>query len=113
MDSISSIEHTLPPQGFRQFVIGVASLLRGSGRSALITQTVPSARVIEAPAVYLSTVADAILTLNYSTEGVELDRELRVVKMRGSDHEQHPYRLSMGAGGLSVSRFPGANAHHH
>ncbi len=112
LDSISSIEHTLSPQGFRQFVIVVASLLRANGRSALITQTVPSTRMVEAP-VYLSTVADAILALNYSTEGFELDRELRVVKMRGSDHEQSPYRLTMGAGGLSVSRLQRANAHHH
>jgi circadian clock protein KaiC len=105
MDSISSIEHTLSPQGFRQFVIGVASILREHGRSALITEAVPSTRIIEAPTAYLSAVADAILSLTYATGRFDLDRELRVIKMRGSHHEPHPYRLTIGADGLSVTRF--------
>jgi hypothetical protein len=40
MDSISSIEHSTSEKGFRQFMIGLASLLREHGRSALLTQTV-------------------------------------------------------------------------
>lgn len=40
MDSISSIEHASSEKGFRQFIIGMASLLREHGRSALMTQTV-------------------------------------------------------------------------
>ena len=39
LDSISSIEHSSSEKGFRQFMIGVASILREHGRSALITQT--------------------------------------------------------------------------
>jgi KaiC/GvpD/RAD55 family RecA-like ATPase len=56
-------------------------------------------------APYLSTIADAILTLDYSTEGYEIDRRMRVIKMRGSDHEQNPYRLAIEAGGLRVSKM--------
>ena len=40
LDSISSIEHASSEKGFRQFMIGVASILREHGRSALITQTI-------------------------------------------------------------------------
>jgi len=43
MDSIPSIEHASSEKGFRQFMIGVASILRGHGRSALLTQTVLAA----------------------------------------------------------------------
>ena len=50
-------------------------------------------------------IADAILTLDYSTEGYELDREMRVIKMRGSGHEQHPYRLEIAPGGLMVGKL--------
>ena len=36
LDSISSIEHASSEKGFRQFMIGVAALLRKHGRSALL-----------------------------------------------------------------------------
>ena len=106
-DSISSIEHSSSERGFRQFMIGVASILRQHGRTALLTQTVASsgARDDASSAPYLSTIADAILTLDYSMQGYNLEREMRVVKMRGSAHETHPYRLSILEGGLSVSRM--------
>jgi KaiC/GvpD/RAD55 family RecA-like ATPase len=56
----------------------------------------------EHTAPYLSTIADAILALDYSTEGYNLDRQMRVIKMRGSHHEQHPFRLFIEPGGLRI-----------
>src|SRR6185436_6125201 len=88
---------------FRQFMIGVASILREHGRSALITQTTISPEENTAP--YLSTIADSILTLDYSLDAYELDRTMRLIKMRGSAHETHPYRLAIEAGGLQVSKL--------
>jgi len=105
MDSISSIEHASSEKGFRQFMIGVASILRGHGRSALLTQTVLAGTAAEHTAPYLSTIADAIISLDYSPAGYELNRTMRVVKMRGSAHETHPYRLEFGAGGLKIERW--------
>ena len=105
LDSISSIEHASSEKGFRQFMVGVASILREHGRSALITQTIAGADVTDHTAPYLSTIADAILTLDYSTDGYDLDRRMRVIKMRGSDHEQHPYRLFIEGGGLRVEKL--------
>ena len=87
-------------------MIGVASILRQHGRTALLTQTIPAGGENDATsAQYLSTIADAILTLDYSTQGYNLDREMRVVKTRGSGHEPHPYRLSIQEGGLAVTRM--------
>jgi circadian clock protein KaiC len=105
IDSISSIEHSSSPKAFRQFMIGVAAILREHGRTALLTQTVASPEMEDQKAPYLSTLADAILTLDYSTEGYNLNREMRVIKTRGSAHEPHPYRLSIEPGGLVVSRL--------
>jgi circadian clock protein KaiC len=105
MDSISSIEHASSEKGFRQFIIGVASILREHGRSALIAQTVATTEMAQHTAPFLSSLADAILNLDYKTEGYDLDRQMRVIKMRGSDHEQHPHRLVIGAGGLQVSKL--------
>jgi circadian clock protein KaiC len=105
IDSISSIEHASSEKGFRQFMIGVASILREHGRSALITQTIASSEAAEHTAPYLSTIADAILVMDYDTHGYDLDRSVRVIKMRGSDHAQHPYRLAIEAGGLRVEKL--------
>lgn len=105
MDSISSIEHASSEKGFRQFMIGVASILRGYGRSALLTQTVLAGAAAEHTAPYLSTIADAILTLDYSPSSYELNRTMRVVKMRGSAHATHPYRLEIRPGGLAIERW--------
>lgn len=109
MDSISSIEHATSEKGFRQFMIGVASILREHGRSALITQTTAGDHA-EHTAPYLSTIADAILTLDYTIGGYELNRLMRVIKMRGSAHETHPYRLDIRSGGLSVVKLTAEEA---
>ncbi len=103
LDSISSIEHASSEKGFRQFMIGVASILREHGRSALITQTTVGTSDHTAP--YLSTIADAILTLDYNLHSYDLDRTMRLIKMRGSQHETHPYRLAIEPGGLRVARL--------
>ena len=105
MDSISSIEHASSEKGFRQFMIGVASILRGHGRSALLTQTVLPGAASEHAAPYLSTIADSIISLDYSPAAFELNRTMKVVKMRGSGHETHPYKLEIGPGGLNVERW--------
>lgn len=106
LDSISSIEHASSEKGFRQFMIGMAALLRKHGRSALLTQTVTAGESAEHTAPYLSTIADAILSLDYSAQEYELQRSIRVIKLRGGTHDTHPYRLSIGQGGLNVEMMP-------
>jgi circadian clock protein KaiC len=102
IDSISSIEHASSEKGFRQFMIGMASILRDHGRSALLTQTVAAGESATHSAPFLSTIADAILTMDYSPETYDLNRRIRVLKMRGSAHSTHPYHLRIEAGGLRV-----------
>jgi len=105
LDSISSIEHASSERGFRQFMIGVASILRQHGRSALITQTVLAGESTEHAAPYLSTIADAIVALDYAPLGYELDRTMRVIKSRGSAHASHPYRLDIDGAGIHVEKM--------
>ena len=102
LDSISSIEHSSSEKGFRQFMIGLAALLREHGRSALLTQTVMGTEATTHTAPYLSTIADAILALDYKVEAEDLQRSLRVLKMRGSAHVTKPYHLAIELGGLRV-----------
>ena len=104
LDSISSIEHSLSEKGFRQFMVGLASIIREHSRSALLTQTVMAGGAAEHTAPYLSTIADGIIALDYSFDESGQRRVMRVIKMRGSEHDAHPYRLWIGRGGLNVEK---------
>jgi circadian clock protein KaiC len=102
LDSISSIEHSTSLHGFRQFIVGLASLLREHGRSALLTQTLGSLGDSSATAPYLSTIPDAILMMDYSLEGRDMERSMRVLKMRGSAHVTARRKITIEPGGLRV-----------
>ena len=104
LDSISSIEHASSEKGFRQFMIGMAAILREHGRSAFITQTTQG-DTAQQTAPYLSTIADAILTLDYTLDSYEMNRSMRLIKLRGAGHETVPYRLDVEAGGLRVTKM--------
>lgn len=107
LDSISSIEHVSSYESFRHFVVGVASALRQHGRSAFLTQTTSMGnRRDDLGAPYLSTLADAIVLLDYELSPRGMDRTIRVVKMRGSEHAQEPRRLHLTANGLQVGALP-------
>jgi circadian clock protein KaiC len=101
LDSVSSIEHSTSPRGFRQFMIGVGAQGREHSRSALLTQTTDATRA-DTFSPFLSTLPDAILMLDYSLDTHEMERSIRVLKMRGSAHAQSPHRLQIGPGGLKV-----------
>jgi circadian clock protein KaiC len=78
-------------------------MLRERGRSALLTQTI--AACVETPRdqPFLSTIADAILVLDYTSTEDDLTRSIRVLKMRGSGHDTRRRSLAITAGGLSVA----------
>jgi circadian clock protein KaiC len=102
LDSISSIEHASSERALRQFMIGIASLFREHGRSALITQTVATQSEAHQAAPFLSTIADAILTVDYDAGAADLERTIRVLKMRGSAHETKQRTLRIQRGGIAV-----------
>ena len=80
--------------------------MRLAATSSAASGTVIGSEAATHTAPYLSTIADAILTLDYSVRDYQLKRTLRVIKLRGSAHETHPYRLSIGEGGLTVEKLP-------
>ncbi len=107
LDSISSVAHSTSPRGFRQFMVGFASLVREHSRSALLTQTINDVKEDERTAPFLSTIADAIISLDYARPGKTLERTISVTKMRGSPHSDDAFRLSIQPGGLRVEPLEG------
>jgi circadian clock protein KaiC len=106
LDSISSIEHATSRQGFRQFMVGLASLLREHGRSAFLTQTIGTFSDQDVTAPYLSTIPDAILLMDYNFTGRDLERSMRVLKMRGSAHATERRKIMIEPGGIRVEHIP-------
>lgn len=105
LDSISSVAHSTSARGFRQFMVGFASLVRELSRSALLTQTINDVKEDERTAPFLSTIADAIIALDYHRQGKKLERTISVTKMRGSAHSDDAFRLMIRPGGLGVTEL--------
>ncbi|AKI99870.1 circadian clock protein KaiC [Archangium gephyra] len=102
VDSISSIEHSTSERGFRQFMVGLSSLIREHSRSALLIQTVGTFVENDAAPPYLSTIPDAILLMDYARKEHGLERTMTVLKMRGSEHTSAEHRMTIVSGGLQV-----------
>ena len=97
VDGISSIEHSLSRRTYRQFLAGLTSVVRHYRCTALLTQS--------ADARDLSTLADAVLSIDLSNSHEGAIRQLRLVKSRGSAHAAHPYHLAIERGGAVVTRM--------
>ncbi|WNG45164.1 circadian clock protein KaiC [Archangium minus] len=101
LDSISSIAHSTSARGFRQFMVGFAALVREHSRSALLSQTL-TIHEDDTAAPFLSTIPDAIISLDYERHQRKLTRTISVVKMRGSAHAEDAYTMHIRPGGLTV-----------
>jgi circadian clock protein KaiC len=95
VDGMSSIEHSSSRRTYRQFLAGLMSIVRHYRCTALLTQG--------ADASDLSTLADAMLSIDLSNSHEGAIRELRLVKSRGSTHAAHPYRLAIERDGAVVT----------
>jgi circadian clock protein KaiC len=110
LDSASDIEvHGLVSEELRQLLYGLVIRLRTLGVTSLFT--------LEARSLYfgdtlsergLSPLADNVLMVRYGLEEGLLVPMLRVVKTRGSGHDQASHRVSVGKGGLRLGGGPEA-----
>ena len=108
LDSASDIEtHGLASEELRQLLYGLVIRLRTVGVTSLFT--------LEARSLYftdvlseqgLSPLADNILMVRYEPVEGLLVPMLRVVKTRGSSHDQASHRVNVGKGGLRLGGEP-------
>jgi circadian clock protein KaiC len=110
LDSISSVAHSTSARGFRQFMVGFASLVREHSRSALLTQAVNDVKEDERTAPFLSTIGDAIISFDYQRKGKTLERRISVTKMRGSAHSDDAFQVRLGHQGLTIEPLKDSEA---
>ena len=105
IDSLTALERTSTRRTFREFIVGLITLLKQQEALSLFTYTASSLSgddvVTEA---YVSTMSDGILLLRY----IELDGEIRrgvaVLKMRGTPHDLSIRQYEISASGMEVGR---------
>ena len=103
IDSFSALERTNSVKDFREFVIGLTSLMKNLEITGLFTATTSAlfggTSVIEA---HISTITDTVILLRYVELFGEIHRGLTVLKMRGSAHDKSIRKFDIDSTGLHI-----------
>jgi circadian clock protein KaiC len=89
VDSLSVLDRVSSGASFREFVVGLTSLIKEFELVAMCTNTtgiLPGAET--AAMTHISTITDAIILLRYVELEASVRRCLTVLKMRGSRHDK-------------------------
>lgn len=103
LDSLTGIERCASPRAFHEFLMGLTSVLKRRGISALFTTATPS--LLGGPSatgLEASTLLDTIVLLRYVEVYGELRRGIAILKMRGSDHDKTIREFTIGSHGTQL-----------
>ena len=105
IDSLSALERVGTIRGFREFVIGVTSMIKHNEIAGLFTSTTPTllggTSVTEA---HISTITDTIILLRYAEIYGEMRRGVTVLKMRGSLHDKRIREFTIDHEGMHIGK---------
>lgn len=103
IDSVSAMERVAGLRSFREFVLGLTSLLKERRICALLTSTTPELSGGDSVTdAHISTITDAIVLLRYLQVQRELKRGIIIIKMRGSQHDKDIREFSISSDGLMI-----------
>jgi circadian clock protein KaiC len=103
VDSISALQRIGSDHAFREFVIGLTSVIKQHQVAGLYTTT--SEQLIGGNSVtgqHISTLTDAIIMLRYAEMKSRLSRGITVLKMRGSPHEKMIREFDISEQGMNI-----------
>ncbi len=105
IDSLSALERVGTTRGFREFVIGVTSMIKHNEIAGLFSSTTPTllggVSVTEA---HISTITDTIILLRYAEIYGEMRRGITVLKMRGSLHDKKIREFTIDHEGMHIGK---------
>ncbi len=103
IDSVSALERVSGLRTFREFVLGLTSMLKERKICALLTSTTPELSGGDSVTdAHISTITDAIVLLRYVELEGTLRRGMIVIKMRGSQHDKDMREFSIDDTGLHI-----------
>jgi circadian clock protein KaiC len=89
IDSLSVLDRASSGASFREFVVGLTSLIKEFELAALVTNTTGIAGGTHGPGLtQVSTITDTIIMLRYVELASQVRRCLTILKMRGSSHDK-------------------------
>ena len=103
LDSVSALERIGNVRNFREFVIGLTSLVKSRQVCSLFTSSSP--RLSGGDSItdaHISTITDAILLLRYVEKNGALSRGIIIIKMRGSRHDKRFHEFTISDQGLHI-----------
>jgi circadian clock protein KaiC len=105
VDSLSALERVSSIKGYREFMIGLTSLIKQQEAVGMVTSTTPTllggTSITEA---HISTITDCIILLRYVEIFGEMRRCLTVLKMRGSIHEKNIREYTIDGNGYHIGK---------
>lgn len=103
IDSLSALQRIGSARAFREFGLGVASLLKEQGVTAIFTAMASSSDGPASPSsTSVSSVTDVLILLRYYEVPGQVRRSLTVLKMRGGAHDTGVRDFTVGADGMRL-----------
>jgi circadian clock protein KaiC len=103
VDSLSVLDRVSSGASFREFVVGMTSLIKEYELVALCTNTTGIGTATPSPELtHVSTLTDTIILLRYVELEASVHRCLTVLKMRGSAHDKAIREYTIGDAGMEV-----------
>jgi circadian clock protein KaiC len=103
VDSLSALERIGSEESFREFVIGLTSIIKQRQVAGLYTTT--DDKLFGGSSVtgkHISTLTDAIIMLRYVEVDATIKRGITVIKMRGSGHDHKFREFQVTSDGLRI-----------
>lgn len=103
VDSLSALERVSSIKGFREFVIGLTSLIKHNEVAGLFTATTPTLMGgVSITEAHISTITDSIILLRYVEMYGTMRRGITVLKMRGSAHDKEIREFNIDGHGMHI-----------
>lgn len=105
IDSLSAVQRVGSGKAFREFMIGLTSILKERRICTVFTSATSSNFAdTDETGTHVSTITDAIVLLRYVEFYGEIRRGITLLKMRGSDHDREIREFDITSGGMSIGQ---------
>jgi circadian clock protein KaiC len=103
IDSLSALHRVASMKSFREYLLGLSFHIKASALLGLMTATAEDSVGSDlSGGLHMSTVADAIVVLQYVADHGRVGRAINVLKVRGSDHDKDIRAFTIDDGGMRI-----------
>lgn len=101
IDSLSALNRVATAESFREYLLGLSFHIKTSALLGLMTATTDDGSDLSG-GLHMSTVADAIVVLQYVADHGRVGRAVNVLKVRGSDHDKDIRSFTIDDAGMQI-----------